>query len=309
MRSVARAALAAMLGTVLVTGAACTPAAEQAPERTPKITPPAIGEAGVLRAGVDLEYPPFAGTDDGREAGLDIDVAEAVAAELGLTLKTVQVEPSEAATALAEGAVDIVLSVPFNEEALLGSTIAGTYVTDGPAFFTLGSGDTTATGAPGSTEDTSASDAATAGGAPATVEPLTLADMRDLRVGAQDSSASFWLLEYELGEGAVGAYPTLREAFDALAAGQIDVVAADAAVGAYIARDFERVVFAGQIGDATPLGVAVAPDNAELETAVREALNTIAANGVLETVLSTWLGDLPELSAPGFGSSEGTETP
>ena len=108
---------------------------EPEPVLTPSVEPPTIGEAGVLRAGVDMEYPPFAGTDKGREAGLDIDVASALATQLGLELTTVDVKPSEAATALADGTVDVVMSVPFSEENLVSVSLAGTYATNGPGFF------------------------------------------------------------------------------------------------------------------------------------------------------------------------------
>ncbi len=50
---------------------------------------------------------------------------------------------------------------------------------------------------------------------------------------------------------------------DALQKGDVPVVAGDALVGAYIARDYPNVHLAGQMESATLLGVAVAPENAE----------------------------------------------
>ncbi len=69
----------------------------------PQVTPPAIKEAGTLRVGVDLAYPPFAGEDNGQKVGIDIDVASALAERLGLKVALVDVKASEAATALADG--------------------------------------------------------------------------------------------------------------------------------------------------------------------------------------------------------------
>ena len=40
---------------------------------------------GRCSVGVDLAYPPFGGTDDGKQAGIDVDVASALAEQLGLT--------------------------------------------------------------------------------------------------------------------------------------------------------------------------------------------------------------------------------
>lgn len=272
MRSKFRAVTAALLTLVLIAGCTPQPAEEPAPE--PKVAPPVIGEAGVLRVGVDLEYPPFAGTDKGQDAGIDIDVAAALANELGLSMRLVQVAPSDVATALAGGDVDVVMSVPFNDAAMVGSSIAGSYITNAPAFFA-------------SAEESAA---------------VTLDTLADRRVGAQQGSPAFWMLAYELGDEAVVTFPTLREAFEAAEAGNIDVIGCDAIVGAYIAEDFESMRFAGQIASATPLSVAVGTEATELGQVVREALDTLAANGILDTIRTKWVGDLPELSVEASGT-------
>jgi ABC-type amino acid transport substrate-binding protein len=245
---------------------------EQEPILEPKVVPPVIDEAGVLRVGVDLRYPPFAGTDADREAGIDVDVADALAAELGLAAEIVAVEPTRVADALAEDEIDVAMSVPIAHGVASGASIAGSYIADGPAFFV-------------SVEDTAS-----------VVETITVGQLGRRILGAQDGSRAFWLLEEEFGEGHVKTYPTLRGAIEGLVAGEFDVLAADALVAAYIARDFETVRFAGQVEPATQLGAAVAADSGELEQAVRTALDTLAAQGVLDTVRTKWVGDLPELA-------------
>lgn len=258
--------LAVVVALALASGCTQTPEEEPAPEAL--VAPPVIGEAGVLRVGVDLEYPPFAGVDKDREAGIDIDVAGALASRLNLSLETTQVAPSDVATALADGTVDIVMSVPLTEEALTGAAIAGTYIVDGPAFFSRSSDST---------------------------EGVTLTTVGRRSIGAQEGSTAYWVLAYELGEEAVTTFPTLRAAFDALEAEEVEIVAGDALVGAYILRDFEGIDFAGQLQQATPLGVAVSPDATELEEIVREKLDELAADGAFETIRATWVGELPEL--------------
>ena len=287
-----RIALVAVLLGMLLLAPGCTRAAEE-PALTPKITPPAIKTAGTLKAGVDLTYPPFAGKDAGQEVGLDIDVAAAIASELGLKLELVDVKPSEAATALAEGTADIVMSVPLSEQTVLGATLAGTYLTDGPGFFVKSAG---ASGSAGAATGTSGDASATA------VPALTVSALGRRSIGAQDGSPAFWSLEYDLGEGAVTSFPTLRDALSALDGGKVDVVAGDAVVAAYIARDFPGIAFAGPAGSITPLAVAVATENSDLETAVRDALDALAAGGVLDTIRTKWVGDLPELPATTSGN-------
>ncbi len=83
---------------------------------------------------------------------------------------------------------------------------------------------------------------------------------------------------------------------DALEKGDVPVVAGDALVGAYIARDYPNVHLAGQMESATLLGVAVAPENAELADAARQALDGLSADGVLDAIRSKWVGALPKLN-------------
>ncbi|MHB8050481.1 MAG: substrate-binding periplasmic protein [Coriobacteriia bacterium] len=266
---------AAMMAVALVASLAGCQQQVEEPTLTPTVEPPVIAEAGVLRVGVDLSYPPFAGTDKGVQAGIDIDVAAAIAERLGCRLEVVDVKPAAMAPSLNAKTIDIMLgAVPITDAVLADVATAGSYVTDGPAFFTRASADSSET-------------------------PLiTLEQSASLRIGAQSASASFWALEYAHGEGVVTGFDTLRGAFQALDAGDVDVVASSATVGAYIARDYPGIVFAGQFGDAEPLGVAVAKDAVELEAAVRAALDGMAADGLLQTIRHKWVGNLPQLSVP-----------
>lgn len=272
-RRLIAAALVFMLALVLATAAGCKKA-EEGPALEPKIAPPVISTAGILKVGVDLSYPPFAGTDDGVNAGIDIDVAAAIAERLGLKLEIVDIKPNEMAAALNEGTVDIMLGgVSITEAVTANAATAGSYLVDGPGIFAL----------------------VPEGSAPAT---LTAGDLPGKRVGAQNASVSFWALESDFGEGFAKQYTTLREAFDALVAGEVDLVVGDSAVGSYMARDYPTVRFSGQFGAAQPLVIAVKRDATDLEGAVREQLDALAADGTLDTIRSKWLGDLPVLEVP-----------
>ena len=241
------------------------------PRVEPQVAPPALSQAGQLRAGVDFSTPPFAGKDGTRQAGIDIDVASALADQLGLEVKFLDVTPSQAASALADAKVDVVLSASVDQVDLSAVTLAGSYVDDAPAFFVAREG----------------------GSLP---ETLTLETLPSSRVAVQSSSLSHWLLKSEYGAGAVTAYPTLREALESVERGQREVAMGDAVVGAYMLRDMPKLRFAGQAAPAQPISVAVAAQNAALEEAVREALDELAAGGILDSIRGKWVGDLPALS-------------
>jgi polar amino acid transport system substrate-binding protein len=245
-------------------------AKSEEPLRSPVVESPAIGTAGVLRAGVDLSTAPYGGVDGGREAGIDVDVAAALADRLGLELEIVDVSPSAAATALAEAKVDIVFSVPFIETSAAGLLSAGTYTSSAPAFFTAREGT-------------------------ASVEPVTLDSLSVEQVAAQTGSPAYWALRYELGESGVVAFDSLRAALQAVASGEVELAAGDALVGAYLARDITGIAFAGQLAGAEPLAVVTSEGNVDLADVVRKTLDDLAADGVLDTIRTKWVGDLPVL--------------
>lgn len=245
---------------------------EVVPTVEPKVAPPAIQVAGILSVGVDLSTPPFAGVDQGKKAGIDIDVAAAMAEQLGLEVTYVDVSPSDAATALAQGQVDVVFSVPFTGTGLTQMTVAGTYLSDTAGFFITREGT-------------------------ASVEPsITIENVTVGKIAVQKESESYWLLRDMLGEDAVQAFPTLREAVEALSAGTVDMVAGDALIAAYIARDHPSVVFAGQLTAGVPLAAVVAADNSTLSDAVRASLDQLATDGVLDFIRTKWVGELPDFS-------------
>ena len=277
---VTAAALVAVLALTLSTLAACAPP-QPAERPKPLLSPPTVKSEATLRAGVDLSHPPFAGVDEGRNAGIDIDVASALAGRLGLQAEFVDVKASEIATALASGDADVVLSAPFSADVLSRGTIAGTYLSDGPALFAGSGGNSSA-----ATQSIVASDSA--------------------RIGTQKGSEAYWRLVAERGSDGVAAYPTLREAFAAMARGEVDYVGADALVGAYIARDEVGVAYVGPLAEAHLLGIAVSADNTKLSDAVRQTLDRLASDGVLDTIRSTWVGGLPKLPLP---SSDTSSTP
>lgn len=253
-----------------------------APTLTPKIAPPLIANEGVLRVAVDLGYPPFAGTAKGQQVGLDIDVAAAIADQLGLKLELVDAQPSAAIAQVKDGSVDMMLGGLTVESAVASQVaFAGTYISDAPAAFA-------ATGT--------------------SISPDALGTKR---VAVQTRTLAYWLLLDTYGEAPLVIVPSLDEALSAVESGTADVAAGDALVGAYlILRAHPGVQFAGQVGSAFPIGVGVSQERPELETQVRSVLDRLASQGVLETIRHKWFGDLPPLRVTTVpGSEDSSATP
>ncbi len=69
-----------------------------------------IEQAGILRVGLDPTYPPFEVVDDGGLRGLDVDLARAIAADLGLEAAFVYFGYDGLYDALATEQVDVLIS-------------------------------------------------------------------------------------------------------------------------------------------------------------------------------------------------------
>ncbi len=78
--------------------------------RASEDTWPQIESAGVLRVGLDPTFPPFAAADGAEAWGLDIDLARALAAELGLEAQFTYFGYDGLYDALTTGQVDVLVS-------------------------------------------------------------------------------------------------------------------------------------------------------------------------------------------------------
>ncbi len=247
-------------------------------EKSPQIEPPAIGESGTLRVGVDTGKAPLAGIMESNRAivGLDVDIAAAIANELGLKLSIVDVG-SDAASALAEGTVDIVMGV--NQSEADGSFwVSQTYLPTGIALFSTNP------------------DA----GAPAADSGATFA--------AQISSTSAWAVSNEFGAGSLEAASTLPEAFSALRNGQVDYVAADAVIGLYTAHSQEMDAYlCAMLSRVGGYVIGASSSNADLQSAISQAVQNVTSGGILDVIERKWLGTTLDLSAvPLTAAAEGS---
>lgn len=258
-----RAITVLLLGAMLVAVSGCVGEIGTG-TLTPKVKPPVISHVGVLRAAVDLTYPPFGGTVKGQKVGLDLDVAAAVAEQLGLKLELVDATPAAASALLSSRTVDIVLGGLTVDSAVVSQmAFAGTYVADAPALF---------------------------GSKGTTVTPDALGTKR---IAVQSESLSYWILLDTYGETPLVVVPSLDAALKAVVSKKADVAAGDALVGAYMLRGYPTLTYSGQLDSAYPLGIGVSQANTQLETQVRTVLDRLAAQGVLETLRRKWIGDLP----------------
>lgn len=232
---------------------------------SPVVTSDALRQADTLTVGIPTsETAPLVLTSSsGERAGIDIDLAYALADELGLG-SVVFVTVDDVSTALSESC-DVVMGVESSSAE--GATVAGSYVQSATALFTKG--DVTA--------------------------PIDASALAGATVGVQGGSVSEGVLnDYETGATA-STFSNLNEAFDALEQGSVQYVICDAYAGAYLAAAYTDISFAGVLDEPVLVGVAVSGD--ELRSAVQSALEAVETNGVSDIARARWVGDLPTITA------------
>ncbi len=262
-----RAAVAVLASALLATSlVGCSQTEEYAPELPPAtVSSPAIGEDGVLRVGVNSDRSPLAGMGSDSIIGIDVDIAAAMADELGLKLEVNDVG-TDAEKALNDGDVDLVLDID-SSETNSGFWTSDDYIPTGVALFALDSG--------------------------SSVVPQSASDKS---IAAQVSSKSAWAVTNAFGTDALSSTTDLATAFTDLSSGSIDYVAADVIIGMYAAnRQGIDVKIVALLGSPTGYCAGVAQGNTELQTIVQDTLSRLKSNGTIEVIEKKWLGEAIDL--------------
>ena len=224
----------------------------------------ALNTAGTLRVGINASNPPYAAQSNGTIVGIDVDIAAALADELGLKLELVDVGTATD-TAFERENVDIVMGV---EEANAAYWMSDDYMNSGIALFSL-------------TEDAQAPTAA-----------------GSFKVAAQSSSMSAWEVTDHYGESCLENAGDPNAAFEMLSTGSVNYVAAESTIGQYVIHTSGIEAYPiALLQSATPRTIAVASANTELQQAVSNALNSLVSGGVVEVIEGKWLGGHVDISS------------
>lgn len=226
------------------------------------VSSPTIGQDGVLRVGVSSSNAPFSTQANGKLVGIDVDVAAALASQMGLDLQLVDVG-ADAEGALKDGSVDIVMGLSA-DDASSTTAVSNAYLPTAVALFSID-----ATGLPAKGD----------------------------AIEAQSASMSAWEVSNQYGDTQLKSASDLKSAFSDLVGGNVNYVASDAVVGTYVNHSMDGdAKIVGLMQKADGYRVGVAKSNGELQTAISNALSTISQNGVIDVIERKWLGDTIDLS-------------
>ncbi len=222
----------------------------------------ALIETGTLTVAIDTAEAPLGmKASDGSVTGYEADVARAIAQRFGLSVTFV--DSANAETALTSGSADIYVGAQSSDSSKI--QIMGNVMQNASAIFTKSSN-------------------------VASVSASTLASGT---IGVQASSASQDALSKAGINAEQQSYTNVNECLAALENGEVQYVACDLVAGAYLARAYSDISFAGIIGSVTSEGVAVRSTNSELSSKLQSVLSSMSADGTLEAIHTMWFGDAP----------------
>lgn len=246
--------------------------------------PKAVQDAGVIKVGSDIAYPPVEFKKDGKTVGIDPDIAAALGKQLGVTFEFNNGTFDTLLTGLRSKRYDMAMSAMTDTKDRQEGVDSKTQKKVGEGvdfvdYFTAGVSIYTKKG---DTKDIKSWDDLC--GKKIAVQRGTVSD--DMAKSESDKCE-----KADKGKIGIEAFDTDLEAQTRLKAGGVDAVSSDFPVAAYAVKtsgggnDFEIV---GDQVEAAPYGIAVAKGNTQLRDALKEAMDAIIKNGDYAKVMKTW---------------------
>lgn len=221
---------------------------------------------GTLTVGVDTSNAPFALQKEGKIVGIDVDVAAALADEMGLKLQIVDVG-TDPNSALKNGQVDIVMSIKKTDTGV-DAWLSDPYLSTATALFAT---------------DENAEQ-------PTKTSSTTIA--------AQTSSLSANLVINQYGGDKLSPVGDLQAAFSNLESGTVKYVAADAVIGTYLVnRSHYSAKIIALMQKPTGYCIGVSSSNTALKTEIANSLANITDQGLVAVIDQKWLGSALDVSS------------
>lgn len=222
-----------------------------------------IRRRGTLRVGLDASFPPFETIDAGGQiVGLDVDIARAIATNLGVELELVNIGFDGLYDALLARRVDLVISgLPYDPRWTQDVAYTRNYFNAGQLLVTRA-------------DESSVSRVADVAGHAVAIEWGSQADMEARH------------LEQELQEVTLLRYATADEALEALLKGEADAAVVDAVSGvSAFPRGLKIVAYLTDEWYAA----AVHIESRELLEAVNQSLTHLEESGEMAKMQAHWL--------------------
>ena len=233
----------------------------------------AVKARGTLRVALEGTYPPFNFKDkSGALAGYDVDVANLVAAKLGVKAEFVSTEWSAILAGLGAGKYEVIVSqVGITPKRLEAFDFSEPYTYSAPQLIVRRN---------------------------ERANYASLNDLKGKKVGVGQGSV-FEQQARAVPGIEVKSYPAAPENLQDLAFGRVDAALNDSLMVAYLLQNSPLPIRAGaKFGNVESMGIPFQKGNPRFKDAVNKALAAAAADGSLKKVSLKWFGQDVSRPAP-----------
>ena len=267
--------LAALMVAALFAGCGSSTAETKAPETTAapateaaapaetEAAAPAFTtiEAGKLIMSTNAAFPPYEMVaDDGSFEGIDVEIAGAVAAKLGLELVVDDMDFDAALLAVQQGKSDIVMAgVTVNEDRKMVMNFSDTY-SKGVQVVIVKEG-----------------------------SDVTLDNLGDQMIGTQRGTTGYIYTSGDYGEDHVTAYDNGASAVQALMNGQVDCVVIDSAPAEAFVEANPGLTILDTEYTSEDYAIGMNKDNTALLEAVNGALKELTEDGTIPAIVEKYI--------------------
>ena len=245
------------------TAAPAAPATEAAAPAETEAAAPAFTtiEAGKLIMSTNVAFPPYEMVaDDGSFEGIDVEIAGAVAAKLGLELVVDDMDFDAALLAVQQNKSDIVMAgVTVNEDRKLVMNFSDTY-SKGVQVVIVKEG-----------------------------SDVTLDNLGDQMIGTQRGTTGCIYTSDDYGEDHVTAYDNGASAVQALMNGQVDCVVIDSAPAEAFVEANPGLTILDTEYTSEDYAIGMSKDNTALLEAVNAALAELTADGTIPAIVEKYI--------------------
>ncbi len=268
-------ALAMIAAVVALAGCGGTAKTEPAKTEPAKAAPKLVKE-GVLTIGSDTAFPPFESMNGAVAEGFDVDLAGAIAKEMGLTVNfTSQKFDTLIPQLKAGGTFDVIMSgmtiTPEREKEI---TFSEPYIDSNQSIAVV----------KGKFPKLDGND-------PAAINTAFTGKIIGVQSG---TTGETWAKENLKGAAQIVPFDDTLSAFSALNAGKVDAVVNDLPVSAYLVKSsYTGDELVAEIPTGEQYGIGIASTNPELKTAIDEALQKMKDSGEYKTIYMKWFGVEP----------------
>ena len=224
---------------------------------------------GVLQVASCLDYPPFESVEGGDQVGFDVDLSEAIAERLGLTVEWVRADFDTIFTAVAGDQFDMVAAAStITDEREQVVDFSDPYYNSRQSFAVNTE----------VTPDLTSTDQLAAG---------------DIVAVQKGTTGKLWAEENLEPQGVqLKTFQSATDMFRDLSAGNVVGVVNDEPASAEIIKDLPEITLVQAIDTNEHYGFAFSPSNPELREAANAALAQIVADGTYADIFSRYFPDV-----------------